>query len=492
MNVLILTEGGRDIGFGHITRCTSIYQAFEEKGFSPELIVNGDATVQHLVSDKRCRMMDWLNDRGRLYDIIKNTDIVFFDSYLADLDLYEKISNMAGMAVYFDDYMRIDYPKGFVLNGAIFAEQMPYPKTNGITYLLGARYATLRKEFWDVPPKPIRDHLETVMVTFGGTSAHNLTLKILKRLIDTHSKLLKKVIVLKSFQNIGDIEQLKDSNTELIYHPNAAEMKEVMLESDIAISAGGQTLFELARVGVPPIVVTIADNQFNNARSWEKVGFIEYAGQWDNDGVVRKINQGMQRLKSKSFRQQKSTIGREVVDGTSSSRTVKEVLSSFYKSGLILRRATLADAQDVFNLANDDAVRKGSFDSDPIAWSDHLGWLRAKLGDNNCYFFIVDSQGEFAGQVRFDIITEGKEAEISVSLQKQARGLRLSTFVISRSIKQLLKACKGVKVIKAYIKQSNTASVKCFEEAGFKFLKSVSIKGQQSGVYEKVNEHDQK
>ena len=31
MKVFIITEGGRNISFGHITRCLSLYQAFKEK-----------------------------------------------------------------------------------------------------------------------------------------------------------------------------------------------------------------------------------------------------------------------------------------------------------------------------------------------------------------------------------------------------------------------------------------------------------------------------
>ena len=42
MKVIILTEGGKDIGFGHITRCMSLYQAFEEKGIKSQFIVNAD------------------------------------------------------------------------------------------------------------------------------------------------------------------------------------------------------------------------------------------------------------------------------------------------------------------------------------------------------------------------------------------------------------------------------------------------------------------
>ncbi len=488
MKVLILTEGGRDIGLGHITRCTSVYEAFEEFGVQPQLIVDGDEAVRELLRDKNARVFDWLNGREALLATIENADSVFIDSYKADEDLYETVSSAAKTAVYFDDTMRINYPKGFVLNGAVFAEQMPYPEREGVTHLLGARYAPLRKEFWNVPAKVIRDDIETIMVTFGGSDMHELTARILKLLVETYPKLLKKVIIARGLRGTGAIESLRDDKTELVYYPDAARMREVMLESDVAISAGGQTLYELARVGVPSIAVIVAENQSHSVRSWEKVGFAEYAGQWDDDGVIGAIAAKMELLKSRSLREYKRNAGRSVVDGAGSSRVVRELLSAFYKPRLTLRRATLADARDLFDLANEEVVRRNSFEAGPIEWDHHLQWLTEKLGDPKCFLFVVDFQGRFAGQVRFDAIPEPEEAQISISLQKFIRGLGLAPFIISRSIEELLKAGSAVTVVKAYIKDGNLVSVKAFEGAGFKFSKRMQIRGCESRVYEKATE----
>jgi UDP-2,4-diacetamido-2,4,6-trideoxy-beta-L-altropyranose hydrolase len=486
MNVFILTEGGRDMGLGHITRCTSVYQAFEEFYVQPWLIVNGDEAVRDLLKDKNCEVFDWLNDRKTLFATIENADIVFIDSYLADNDLYKKISNVSKTAVYFDDNIRIDYPQGVVLNGGILAEQMPYPRREGVTYLVGARYAPLRKEFWDAPAKPIRNKIETIMITFGGTDVHGLTAKVLKLLIDTCPKMLKKVIIAKGFQNTTEIEKLRGNNTELEYYPDAAGMKNVMLESDIAISAGGQTLYELARIGVPTVVVTVADNQSNNVHGWEKVGFIEYAGRWEDDGLIDTIAEKINLLKSKSLRKNRCELGCKVIDGRGSFRIVSKLLSAFYRPRLTFRDAALADADKIFNLANEEVVRKNSFEGDPIDWDNHLKWLTEKLGDSNCLFLIVDYQGEFTGQVRFDVIPKQAEAIVSISLQKYMRGLGVSPFIISRSIEELINRFDEVKVVRAYIKDGNIASVRAFEDSGFKFVKKMQIKGHESRVYEKA------
>ena len=329
MDVLILTEGGKNAGLGHITRCISIYQAFEEVGVRPELIVNGDETVLSFVKDKNCKIFDWLNNRESLFALIRDADIVFVDSYLADYDLYEKISDIAGAGVYFDDNIRMNYPKGFVVNGAILAERMSYSERKGVTYLLGVQYAPLRKEFWDVPAKPTRDILETAMITFGGADIRNLTPKVLKLLQNAYPRLFKKVIVGSSFQNIAEIEKLKDKNTELIYCPGAAEMKKVMLESYVVISAGGQTLYELARVGVPTIAVAVADNQSANIRGWQEVGFIEYAGVWDSSSIFRDIDRILQKMENHTLRKERIQRGMSLIDGKGCLRVVNFLLDKF-------------------------------------------------------------------------------------------------------------------------------------------------------------------
>jgi len=52
-------------------------------------------------------------------------------------------------------------------------------------------------------------------------------------------------------------------------------MKRVMAASDMAISAAGQTLYELARIGVPTIATAVVKNQLNNVQGWEKWGLSE-------------------------------------------------------------------------------------------------------------------------------------------------------------------------------------------------------------------------
>jgi len=109
MKVFIITEGGKDIGFGHITRCLSLYQAFEERGIKPKFIVNADNNVEYLLKQVNYQIFNWLDEKSKLFEMLKDADIAVIDSYLADISLYNKIANLVKISVYIDDNKRLDY-----------------------------------------------------------------------------------------------------------------------------------------------------------------------------------------------------------------------------------------------------------------------------------------------------------------------------------------------------------------------------------------------
>ena len=326
MKVFMLTEGGDRIGFGHIARCLSICQAFEADGIMPEFVVNGDASIDDVLKNSRYKRFNWLEHKKAVLASIKDSDIVVVDSYLADVDFYREVSDSVRIPVYIDDNKRIEYPKGVVVNGAVSAEMLRYPAGGDIIYLLGPDYIPLRKDFWNVPDRKIREKIERIMITFGGDDAGNMTPSVLRLLSGRYPHVIKTVIIGRGYRNAEEIKAAADERTELIYFPGAEGMKSVMIESDIAICAGGQTLYELARVGVPAVVVVVADNQLNNARGWQQAGFIKYAGLWEDGMLPDNICAALDQLEDADRRKKMSQTGRALVDGKGAKRIVDSLI----------------------------------------------------------------------------------------------------------------------------------------------------------------------
>jgi len=327
MKVFIVTEGSINLGYGHITRCRSLYQAFREKDVSPEFVINGDKDVGCFLGDEEYRIFNWLDNGKDLFSLVQNADIVIVDSYLANFEFYKMISEMAKIPVYLDDNNRINYPRGIILNGSIGAENMKYPLKEKKVYLLGVKYVALRRVFWSTPEKEIRNEARKVMITVGGSDNENVSPQILKILIDNFPALIKHMVIGKGFRNSAEIEKLKDANTIMHYYPDAEKMKNIMLDSDIAISAAGQTLYELARIGVPTIALYVAENQLCNIKGWEKVGFVINAGSHRDTSFSSKISRGIEDIMGFDERVSFSNAGRNLVGGNGSRLIIENLLN---------------------------------------------------------------------------------------------------------------------------------------------------------------------
>ena len=452
MNVAILTEGGKNIGFGHVARCSSIYQAFEQFNISPKLIINGDDSVKSILPNMDVDIKNWIEDLS----IISDVDIVIVDSYLANIEVLTEISNCVPLVAYVDDNNRLDYPKGVVINGTLDVSNMNYQKRDDVVYLVGNEFIPLRKDFWDIPKLKINDSIENILITLGGNDLRNLTPKILELLNNNFPKINKKIIIADSFENVSEIEKLKNSNVELIYSPNSAEIIDAMSSVDLAISASGQTLYELACIGVPTVAIGIIDNQKNNILNWKKQGFVEYAGCWND----------------KNIRYDKRLLGIQAVNGKGSINIAKSILNEYYKNNSVFREVKNDDCLRIFEIANDDDVRESSFNSEKIDLDTHKIWFENILKANSVKFYVLEYKNDLIGQLRLDFDEEFPV--ISISLNRNYRGLGLSKILLSKGLNLI----EGKAI--AYIKKENSRSISFFKSMGFKKDREVIIKDSQA------------
>ena len=143
-----------------------------------------------------------------------------------------------------------------------------------------------------------------------------------------------------------------------------------------------------------------------------------------------------------------------------------------------LRRVVEADADFLWHLANDPVVREASFSTATIPWQEHLKWLRARLDDPSCIFFVaLNEDNAPIGQVRFDI--KNKDAVISVSIKKEYRGKGHGTSLIQASSKKVFSNNAIVKV-HAYVKNNNQSSMSSFLKANFKLIGQANIENQEA------------
>ncbi|MBN1800502.1 MAG: UDP-2,4-diacetamido-2,4,6-trideoxy-beta-L-altropyranose hydrolase [Candidatus Lokiarchaeota archaeon] len=329
MKVYLVTEGSSIIGLGHVMRILSLSQAFEAKKIIPNMIINSDDSVSQLLIKKKGFLFDWIEEQERFLSMIKNSDMIIIDSYLAPRKIYEEISLITRFPVYIDDNMRFDYPPGIIINTGLHAIDLNYPKNTSNTYLLGPKYSILNSTFWNPPKKVINKHISSILITIGGTDVRNLTPKILAFINEKFPKLYKKVVIGKGFQNIDDIKCHQSDTTELIYFPTPLDMKNLMLTTDLAINAAGQTSHELACVGIPSICITVADNQVLSANKYSEIGINYHAGWYLDKNLLENILKGFIYLSDQIIRKKMSQIGRNTINSTGSKQVIEYLLRRF-------------------------------------------------------------------------------------------------------------------------------------------------------------------
>ena len=327
MKCAIFTEGGISSGFGHITRCLSLSQAFKKEGISCKLMINGDETVEKLLAGEEYILTDWIGDQKETDLELEESDIAVIDSYLAEPVFYDKVASKVKVPVFIDDNKRFDYPRGIVINGNIYAPELDYTEEKESKYLLGLEYAPMRKAFWGSSEKKVRHEVKEVIITFGGNDSENMTALFVSLLNKLFPTLKKKVLLGRTFEKSNEIETLYSENTELIFNPDEKEMRAIMEEADIAFSGGGQTLAELAHVGVPTLAVCVADNQVRNVKAWQSTGFLEYLMAGGEEEFASKVEDFIKRHRDASTREEKSDIGKKLVDGKGAVNILDEVIS---------------------------------------------------------------------------------------------------------------------------------------------------------------------
>jgi spore coat polysaccharide biosynthesis predicted glycosyltransferase SpsG len=106
------------------------------------------------------------------------------------------------------------------------------------------------------------------------------------------------------------------------------DMASLMAEHDVAVSAGGSTCWELAFMGIPNVILVLADNQRGIAEGLEEAGTAENLGWHEEIGREEIPNQIETLLQNDAQRLRMARRAQELVDGKGAERVLGKMLSS--------------------------------------------------------------------------------------------------------------------------------------------------------------------
>ncbi len=196
------------------------------------------------------------------------------------------------------------------------------------------------------------------------------------------------------------------------------DMPAALACADMAVSAAGSTVYELMTVGVPGLVVAVAENQRAIARTLSQLRMGSTSDLRDRLRSMPLPKRWIAPAADALTRASMSAQGRETVDGRGALR-VQTVMAA----GLIqLRSAGVDDMRMIWRWANDASARAVSFSTAPIPWEDHVRWFGARLRDPRHRMLIAEAPGGAAvGGARMELA--GEHAVMSVSIDRGSRGV---------------------------------------------------------------------
>ena len=330
-------DGGPRTGLGHVMRSLALAKEFPGN-IEISFITKSNKEVQDLILDSGFEILtldsnlDYKNELAAVKELIKtnNIDIIITDSYELDQNYLIELKKIVNKLVSIHDFVPYKFPANIVVNGNIYAPKLDYQSTTGNNhFLLGPKYTLMREEFQEVSRTNINKEVNSILVTVGGSDKLNLTPKIIAALNKLEQNLHVDVVVGPGFNNEEQIVNLtKESDLEVSLHFNVTQMSKLMLNNDLAISAGGSTLYELAATGTPTITLLQADNQVKVAQAMAEQEIVINLG-FGNKVNEQKLNNSITRLiKSFNLRKEMSEKGQEIVDGQGAKRVAEIILNN--------------------------------------------------------------------------------------------------------------------------------------------------------------------
>jgi len=341
MKIGIRVDANHMIATGHLMRCLAIASELRRIGketlfiikdeFAQDIVFSRGFSV-YMIKAKGSGIETEISD---LISIIRLTGIekMVIDSYSVTSCYLDNLHGIVSV-LYIDDLNLFRYSVDIVLNYNIYASQLPYNKNYAGTdtrLLLGPMYVPLREEFQHVQEMVINQNVRNVLLTTGGSDPLNFTSKFLKAFknSDFYKKLRIKVVfgsLNRNLELLTDFEQ----DPYVDFYKSPQNMADLMKTCDVAITAGGSTLYELCACGVPSICFSFVDNQLLGVIGFAEADLMYYAGDIRDD-INKCVAKSLYYLEQYStdvlLRTRRSRRMQEMIDGQGVFRIVKALLA---------------------------------------------------------------------------------------------------------------------------------------------------------------------
>lgn len=189
--------------------------------------------------------------------------------------------------------------------------------------LLGPNYALLREEFRALREqvKVRNGKVKKVLVFFGGVDADNYTFQAIKALAEVNAGLQVDVVIGAQHPFKEMIEHACTKHG-YVFHIQTSYIAKLMAEADLALGAGGSASWERCCLGLPSLLVSLADNQIAIAKELSSIGGCAYISNRDEVSLKKWLTQF---ISNQELTKNISENAFSIVDGIGVHRVIKEM-----------------------------------------------------------------------------------------------------------------------------------------------------------------------
>ncbi|MGL2688686.1 CMP-N-acetylneuraminic acid synthetase [Helicobacter pylori] len=246
MPVKILCDSFLTSGLGHVRRCEKILSFIEKLGVKASLYLHKQDNINAFLEG------------------VGNDDFLIADSYrLNSKDFYllkEKAKSL--MVIEDEEHAKGFYPKNTKIMNFTLNALKHYNHASKDHYLGVGFYPVDARFIYD---RPINTENKEVLITLGGSEQ-----KILKEIVKILENKNVNLHIISSY-----IPKNPPKNTHYYSPLSPLEFSSLMKSCAYAISASGQTLYELALSQTPSLIFPIASNQILQSKEFESLGIFK-------------------------------------------------------------------------------------------------------------------------------------------------------------------------------------------------------------------------
>ena len=352
--IFIVTDGGHEIGMGHVMRCLSLAKVLRIEKMDAGFFIHSKRSIlpvyKRIESEGfKVRYLD-----SGIADVLyeEKPDILFIDlpHYISRQESGDKARELGIVYMAVNDMFLNSEDADVIINPSILISPnppltSPDPSTGWVPrppseggerrgdlkggrggVYSGAEYAIINDSFYNTPFhfKERGRVVKNILITMGGSDSSHQTKRVLESLMESMKEVNIDVVIGMAY---GDFTGNKYNDTRVKFHYDAKNMAELMMDADIAFIAGGITLYEAAFTGLPVIIIAQDKYQELTAREFQRRGFGHYLGMFDSitGDMIKKSSKRL--FKDYDIRTEMSSTGRNLVDGKGVFR-VAEIIKS--------------------------------------------------------------------------------------------------------------------------------------------------------------------